>query len=161
MNEFEIILAIGALITAYIARGLPRAWLWIAAGALSFAASSAYWKLGLPHHGAFTLVCDSLVCLSIYFIGREQWETRLYNVFQFSVLISILRMAGFLDYGVVYAGMLELCNLAALLLIGGTAILDGVADENRSFGDWSGNLHRVRVSLRKARAQDPFHKVRH
>jgi hypothetical protein len=161
MNEFEIILAVLAVFTAIIARNLPRAWLWIAAGALSFAASSAYWKFGLPHHGAFTLVCDSLVCLSIYFLGREQWETRLYNVFQFSVLISILRMAGFLDYGVVYAGMLELCNLAALLLIGGTAILDGVADENRSFGDWSGNIHRVRVSLRKARAQDPFHKVRH
>lgn len=161
MNEFEIILAIGALVTAYIARGLPRAWLWIAAGALSAAASSAYWNYGLPHHGAFTLACDSLVCLSIYFGGREQWETRLYNVFQFSVLISILRMAGFLDYGVIYAGMLELCNLAALVLITGTAILDGVADEDRSFGDWGRNLRRARVALRKARAQDPFHKVRH
>lgn len=161
MNEYEITLAIMALVTAIIARHLPRAWLWIAAGSLSFVASSAYWKLGLPHHGAFTLVCDSLVCLSIYFVGREQWETRLYNVFQFSVLISILRMAGFLDYGVVYAGMLELCNLAALLLIGGTAILDGVADEDRSFGDWGRNLRRARIALRKARAQDPFHKVRH
>ena len=161
MNEFETVLLIGALVTAIVARHLPRAWLWIASGSLSFVASSAYWKFGLPHHGAFTLVCDSLVCLSIYFAGREQWETRLYNVFQFSVLISILRMAGFLDYGVVYAGMLELCNLAALALITGTAILDGVANGNRSFGDWGRNIHRASDSLRKARAQDPFHKVRH
>lgn len=159
MNEAEMTLMVTAIIVAITSRHLPRARLWIFAAFLSFAASALYWRLGLPYHPAFTLLCDASVCLAIYFGGRERWEMRLWNVFQFSVLISILKLGGFVPAGNWYPILLELCNVAALVLIGGTAIFAGDADGNRSPWHRHRHLHRPLHPLRKVRSTPPFHQV--
>lgn len=161
MNEFEIILLVLALVTAYIARELPRAWVWIFAAFLSFAASAIYWRLGLPHHPAFTAFCDSSICLAVYFVGKERWEMRLYKVFQFSVLVSLIKLGGFIPEGALYPAALEILNVVALLVIGGTAILAGASDERHTFGHRRRPVHRAMHPLRAARATPPFHKVPH
>lgn len=160
MNEYETILLVMALVTLFVSRKLPRAWMWIFAAFCSFLFSAVYWRLGLPHHPAFTAFSDSAVCLSIYFLGQEKWELKLYKVFQFSVLISLLKLGGFVPEGVWYPAILEIINVVALLLISGTAILAGAADGNRAAWRRGGAFHRSLHPLREARRSPPFHKVK-
>lgn len=160
MNKFEVALLIAAAGTMFLTRSLPRAWLWIFVGFLSFLVSAVWWRLGLPHHPAATLVCDAAVCLSIYSLAKEEYEIWLYDIFRLSVLISLLKLFGIIHENLVYAAALECVNFAALLLLGGTGILAGTAnDENGYFGSWSGNFHRLRVSLRSSRRTPPWFTV--
>lgn len=159
MSEYQTALVIGALITALIAFRLPRAWRWIAAGAVSFVASTAYYRYGLLYYPAFTLVCDAAVCLSVYAFARERWEERIYNIFQLSVLISLLYMSNVIADHWLYIVSLELLNWAALLTIGGTAIWDRIKGNASSpYGRRWANLHRSNISLRQARSSNPWHK---
>lgn len=162
MSEFQVALLIGLLITGAISSKLPRAWLWLACGAASFVLSTAYARYGLPHAPAFTLAADSAVCLAVYFFGVERWEiSGIYRIFQASVLISIFRLSNIIADQWTYVVALEILNWAALLLIGATSILDRArADERHSDWNWDPHLHRSNIALRKARPQDPFHKVR-
>jgi hypothetical protein len=161
MNEFQIALLIGLCIIGLISSKLPRAWLWLACGTTSFVISTAYARFGLPHPPAFTLVCDASVCLSVYFFGKERWEENLWRVFQLSVLISLLYMSNFIADHWLYIVALEILNWAALVLIGGTAILDRARANGRSFNHhWLPHLHRSYVALRRVRQTQPFHKVR-
>lgn len=159
MNEFQAALLIGALITAIIAFRLPRAWRWIAAGAASFVASTAYYRYGLPYYPAFTLVCDAAVCLSVYAWARERWEEKIYHIFQLSVLISLLYMSNVIADHWLYVVSLELLNWAALLTIGGTALLDRIKGNAGSPYDrrWS-NIHSSDLALRASRRSHPWHK---
>lgn len=170
MSEFQLALLIGAIITAAISKRLPRAHLWILAGAASFVASTAWARYGMPYPPAFTLAADSAVCLLIYFFGKERWEDKTYTIFQLSVLVSLVYLAGPIEIGGVvitmshwlYVVMLEICNWAALAVIGGTALFDMAKagdNEDAARYDWTGNLHRPNVSWRKARATQPFHKA--
>lgn len=151
MNQYEVALLIMALVTAFVARGLPRAWLWLSVGALSFIISATWWRLGLPYHPAATLACDSLVCLTIYSLAKEEFEIWLFNLFRLSVLISLLKLFGVINENLVYASALEGVNVLALLLIGCTGILAGTANGCHTFGSWVGSLPRLRRALRAAR----------
>jgi hypothetical protein len=166
MNEFEIILAIGALVTAYIARGLPRAWLWIAAGAASCAASSIYWNMGLPWHPAFTMFADAAVCLAIFAGAREKWELKLYVLFKASVAISVTYffVTHILKITVsptwLYPALLETVNALALWTIGKTAHMDRIRADGDYYGHhWLFNTRGSHNPLRKARSSPPWHKV--
>lgn len=159
MNEFQLALVIGALITALISFRLPRAWRWIAAGAASFVASTAYYRYGLPYYPAFTLVCDASVCLAVYAFAKERWEERIYNIFQLSVLISLLYMSNVIADHWLYIVCLELLNWVALLTIGGTAIWDRVkGNAGNPYGRRWADLHSSDIALRAARRSDPWHK---
>jgi len=162
MNEFQLALLIGLLITGLISSRLPRAWLWLACGAASFVVSTAYARYGLPHAPAFTLACDSAVCLAVYFFGVEKWEiSGIYRIFQLSVLISLFRLSNIIVDQWVYIVALEILNWVALLLIGATSILDRArANEGHSDWDWHPHLHRSDLALRRSRQTQPFHKVR-
>jgi len=159
INDFQLALLIGALITAIISFHLPRAWRWIAAGFVSFAASTAYYRYGLPYSPAFTLVCDASVCLAVYAWARERWEERIYNIFQLSVLISLLYMSNVIADHWLYIVSLELLNWAALLTIGGTAIWDRIKGNAGNPHDrrWA-DLHRSHIALRASRRSHPWHK---
>lgn len=159
MNEFEVMLLGMAAVTAFVSRKMPRAWVWIFAAFASFVLSAVYWRLGLPHHPAFTAFCDSSVCLALYFNGKERWELHLYKLFQLSVLISLLKLGSFIPSGIWYPAILELINVAALLLISGTAILAGAADGNHSAWNRGRGVHRSLHPLRAARSSPPFTKV--
>ena len=158
MNEFQMALVIGALIAALIAFRLPRAWRWIAAGAASFVASTAYYRYGLPYYPAFTLVCDASVCLAVYAFAKERWEERIYNIFQLSVLISLLYMSNVIADHWLYVVSLELLNWAALLTIGGTAILDRIKGNVGNPHDhrWA-DIRSPNIALRQARTTHPWH----
>lgn len=165
MSEYQTALVIGALITAIIAFRLPRAWRWIAAGAISFVLSTVYYRYdlspllwGLPYP-AFTLVCDAAVCLSVYAWARERWEEKIYHIFQLSVLISLLYMSNVIADHWLYIVSLELLNWAALLTIGGTALLDRIKGNAGSpFGRRWADFHSSDIALRAARRSDPWHK---
>ncbi len=131
MNEFQLAIAVGAIVTAFAARKLPHAWLWISLGAAIAVACDIYYAYNLPYPAAFTLACDALICLSIHWFSRERWELGVYIVFQFSVLISVARLGtvvgifNAVDSEDTYRLALELVNWAGLAMIFGTAILGG------------------------------------
>lgn len=153
-----------ALLVSVLARDLPRARIWIFVGGVDFFLTTIYYDLGFPKHSAITLMADASVCLLLYFFAREEWEVKgLYRIFQLSVLFSLFHMAKIITDDVTYASVLELCNLMALFVIGGTAILGRVnADGEPRFSSsysWGRRLRDASFSLRQARKEDPFHKV--
>lgn len=162
MNEYQSILLLFAIFIGVISPNLPRAWLWIGCGAASFFLSTAYARYGLPHAPAFTLACDSAVCLAVYFFGAERWEiSGIYRIFQASVLISILRLSNIIADQWTYVVALEILNWVALFLIGATSILDRArANEGHSDWNWNPHLHRSDLALRRSRQTQPFHKVK-
>lgn len=165
MSEFQIALAIGALITAIISRRLPRSSLWILFGAFSFIGSTAYYRLGYPYYPVATLFFDGCVCIAIYGMARERWELLTMRLFQCSMLISlvytsILFFLPSLAHHWLYVVLLELANWAVLAVIAGTAILNGErAGGNSAVLNWVSGLRGYIGSLRKARPQDPWFRV--
>lgn len=177
MNVWQLSLLAGACAVSIVCLRLPRAHLWIFAGAAAFVAATAWQRAGLPYHAAFTLSCDSCVCLAIYFLGRERWEIGLFRIFQVSVLTSLVFLAGpitlfgstlLLSHGV-YVIFLELWNWAALLLIGGVGLSEEWAarrsggrrggHEDGSSLAWLRGLFRSLRAWRAPRREAPFHKV--
>lgn len=160
MNQFQIALMIGAIIALLLSTNLPRSWLWILAGAGSFAASTLYARFGLPYPSAFSVTCDSAVVLAIYHCAKEKYELVLWRVFQAMILINILYLAGWIGPHWAYIIALELMNWAALLFITGTAIAERIAHSETHPG-WLGNrrLRGFSMALRSQRAEAPWHKV--
>lgn len=168
MNEFQLLLLIGAVVVASLTVRLPRAHYWLLAGGASFVFSTAWARYALPYPPAFTLSCDAAVCLLIYFFGRERWEEHVYKIFQLSVLISLVYLAGPIEIGSImitmnhwfYIVLLELCNWAALAVIGGTAIMDRIGANEDGAGHRRGmHIHRPYAAWRSSRTTQPFHKV--
>ena len=161
MNEFQIALLAGALLTGLASWRLPRAWAWICVGAAAFVVSATYARHGLPYPSAFNAACDVTVCLLVYFFGRLKWEMAIGYLFQASVLLSIGNLIGVIEPHYAYIVGLEAINWAALLLINMTVVTSRFA----AYGvrprrhPWSG----VRVahsSLFSQRKRPPFTQVR-
>lgn len=130
MNEFQVALFLGAALVALIARRLDRSLLWIAAGAVSFIASTAWARYHLPMPALFTACCDAAVCFAIYVHAKQVWELLLYQLFRASVLISVV-FVGFTIFAKsgpssTYIALLEAVNWIALLLILGTAAVQRI-----------------------------------
>lgn len=124
---------------------VPRAWRWIGLGGLSFFVSTLFQDYaGRPDLQPFvTLGCDALVCWAIFRWHRETWEIGVYTAFLCSTFASLL-FIGFKFEHWVYASLLEIANLAALLCIIGTGLIDMVGRNANS------PVHLVRVHLRHA-----------
>lgn len=162
MDGFQSALLFAAVATTIVAWNLPHAALWILVAGVNFAAGSIYQHLGLPNHTFAVMMMDAAVCILTYFVAREVWETRLYNLYQLSVMISLLRLSGAIGSNTMYVVALELVNWAILALIGGTVMLNWIRadDHGLSHHDWRAHIHRVALSLREARHTPPFHKAR-
>lgn len=119
MTWYLLLLAAAALAVFVRAGDDRRAQGWVVLGAASFAATYAYGAAGLPYHAAITAMVDTGQCLAIYFFGRFRWEMHLWRVWQASVLLSILHLAGLTGGTWIYAVCLEALNVAALAIIGG------------------------------------------
>lgn len=145
-NPWAISLMLLALVAAVVARGLPRAWLWLGAGALSFITSSLYWDYGdRVNHPIVTLMCDVMVCSLLYAMAKERWEMGVFIAFLTSVLCSLLALGQFIPKVWVYASLLEFCNLSAILFIGGAGIIDALGKRKPgAFRHWSHVLHSPR-----------------
>ncbi len=152
LNEFQLAILVGAIIAALISYKLPRALLWMFLGGTVAVACDFYYAYGLPRPAAFTLASDALLCLSIHWFAKERWELRIFNIYQLSVLISLLRLPGVIASPYVYTLLLELLNWAALLFIAGTAILGRVgAGDYLFYRDWRSRVHRAYTYLRSPR----------
>lgn len=139
-----------ALVVAALSYQVPRAWLWLGLGALSFFVSTLFQDFaGRPDLQPFvTLGCDSLVCLAIYRAHREAWELPVYIAFMCSVFSSLIFIAFKFEHWV-YASLLELCNLGALLWIGGTGLVDMLGrHENSAFHPWRVHLRHAHIVVR-------------
>lgn len=151
MSDPQIALVIGAIITALISWHLPRARIWLLAGAASFIASTAYARFGLPHSPAFTLSCDAAVCLLVYALASEEWHLRIFDIFRLSTLVTLLHMFGVIETHYLWIVSLELLNWAAMLLMVGTGIAAGIANGVYPIGSWSGSVRRLGRALRTPR----------
>jgi hypothetical protein len=113
----QIALFGAAVFVATVSWRLPHALLWIAAGAGSFVVSTAYARYGLPHPAFATVMCDSVVCLLIYFFYKREWELRIGYLFQLSILLSLGHLTEVIQSHYAYVIGLEAINWLALLLI--------------------------------------------
>lgn len=135
MNEFQAALLVGAAFVALVSWRLDRSLLWIAVGALSFVASTAWSRFGLPMPPLFTALCDAAVCFAIYVWAKQAWELLLCQLFRASVLISVV-FVGFTiatksGPSPTYVALLEAVNWIALLLILGTAAMQRINADGR------------------------------
>ena len=137
-----------ALVVLVIARGIPRAWLWIGVGGASFIASSLYWDFGNQQlHPIFTFTCDSLVCAALHAKAEEKWELGVFLAFILSVFCSLLKIGLFLQDDILYAMFLETFNAAALLVIGCTGLTELIGrNEDSAFHRVNRYLHSSRDS---------------
>lgn len=168
MSGYHISLLIVAAVTALIAWRVPRAKLWIGALAASFVVSVTYLYLvpqGYGPDGSWRApasliagLCDASVAAMIYWFGKRRWETvGLYSLVLLSVAVNLLYATGELFYfppippREVYAIILEIINYAALLLIGGTGILNriGAGHGIRSSGRVVAGVRMARDALQK------------
>ena len=131
MSEFQVALLIGAVITALISFRTPRAVIWIGAGAASFVFSTAYARVGWGYPPAFTAVLDASICFAIYFSAKTRWEMYLFLLFQGSVLVSTMYLAGIIGPHWAYIAFLEGINWLALGVIGGTSALSWIGNAGR------------------------------
>lgn len=159
MSVFELALLIGCVVAALVNRGEPRVLLWIGAGIADYVASSIYYAGGWPYHPFATALMDAAVCLSIYAFAATRWELLLFNVFQGSVLVSILMLANLVPDAYAYALLLELCNWAALLVMIGTGVLKAIGNARLSGWLVGPPLRRAVRYVREDRPEAPFHKV--
>lgn len=160
MNEFQLALLIGALVVLVASWRLPRARHLLVLGALSFVASTAYARYDLPYPPAFSIACDAFVCLWIYHTATEEFELWVWRAFQGMVLVNLLFLVGVIGPHSAYVQALELLNWAALAIIGGTALVEGLKGYGGNFGGgWARLLLYSRRSLRAQRTSDPWHKV--
>ena len=168
MSTIDWSLLIAAVLVSAASWRNPRAILWVVLAAVDFAISTVYWRSGLPYAEGVAGACDAAVCLGIYFAARQRWELWIWRLFQTSVAINFLYLAG--NIGIftpidheVYSSALEAINWLTLLLIGGMAgaqwIGASIASAHRP---WSprGVLHRTLMALRHQRRETPFHKAR-
>lgn len=135
MTEVDVSLLVGALIVGLISFRNPRGILWIVVAGISYINASIAWRLHLPYAEAITGFGDAGVCLAIYFGGRERWELLIWRLFQTSVAISFLYLAG--NIGIfpriphdTYSILMELINWLTLLLIAGISAMQLLGAEN-------------------------------
>lgn len=137
-----------ALVTLGCSYRLPHAWWWIGLGGLDFFATTLFKDYGPSPdiHPFFTAGCDGLVCFIILRNYRENWELGVALAFLISIFCSCVAL-GFqpLVKDWVYASLLELCNLAAMLCIAATGVAEAIGKNAGS------PFHSIRSTLRHAR----------
>jgi hypothetical protein len=159
MNIFQILLLVGAGVTALISWKLPHALLWIGLAGLNAVAGYVYVGRGLPHPVAFIFAVDCLLCLAIHWLAKEKYELLIYNCYQVSVFISLLRLVGLIKNEYLYYLLLELVMWVAMLLISGTAILAMVGGSGRYFHSaWRPYARRIGGYLRSPRSSSHWSK---
>jgi len=160
MTVYVWALLIGALVAAAINYNSARAMVWILVGAFVFALTYSYFYVApwwMPH-AAVTGLADISFVILIDTFRKERWELWVQRCFMFSVVLSIAYLFGWIvkpiELGPIslsYGFMLEICNWAALLVMGGHGILR-LADEGRMASSLPrpfalSRVHRLRLFL--------------
>lgn len=144
MAWYHIVLIGAAIIAAALAWHVPRAVQWLALGALSYVSSAMWHNAGLPHGAFYGAMTNLAICYGLWIWADQRWEMRLWNCFHFMLIIDILYIVGIIRDQFTFAVSLELINLAAILLIAGTGIVQRV--DGMDFGPyrhrWIDSFHR-------------------
>jgi len=156
MRIYNLIILSGAAAAALIAWGNWRYVAWIGAMIASYVISVLYWDFSLPRAEFIAGTCDFLVCLAIFFFAAYRWELWLWRVMQVSLLVNIIYLASnlfgwsVLDH-IVYSSALEIINVIAILIIGGTAAFEkaGMTD-GLAFHPWMHVFGFVRPVYRRS-----------
>lgn len=158
MNSFQIALLIGAGATMALSWKLPRAKGLIALGVASFFFSTLYSRHAIPFMPApaVAVFFDALVCLWIYYAGRERWELLIWRVFQTMVLVNLLYLWGAIGPHSVYVIALEALNWLALVVIGTTACLERLGRDKLLGNTRSHDFSWLALALRQKRKSDPW-----
>lgn len=162
MHWYQAALAIGAIVAVTLAWRVPRAGVWIGAGALSFIVSSAWNDFHLPYAAAFGAFTNLAVCFALYAYAKLKWEMRVWNCFHLMIVIDLLYLSGWIYSHYDYAVALELANWLALLIIGAAGVAERLgygpawAFARRSRPGWAGAFHR---RLYAQRSDPPFWQV--
>lgn len=136
-----------ALVIMALSYRVPRAWLWVGCGGVSFFVSTLFMTyVGPDMHPVLTLACDALVCWTVFNYYEEDWELGVFLAYMVSVFSSLMMIGGFINQDWVYASLLEACNLCALLWIGTTGVIDMVGKNEDSI------VHSFRQRIRHARS---------
>lgn len=99
-------------------------------------------------HPWLTFACDTLVFMAVLRWHKESWELGVAIAFLASVFASLLRIWNIVQVDWVYASMLELTNLGALLCISGTGLVDTIGRRaNSILSDSRAVLRSTRNSL--------------
>ena len=172
-------LACAALLASW---NVPRCRLWVFALAGAYIVSVAYYRLSLPFshesawpHGAFiAFAVDAAVFVLIRETHKDQWEIwGLGSIMIASATLNAIQMMG-LVFGwppmlpqATYSTILEIANVAFLILIIGRGILGWIADASTSGhhlpGDRAGGLARAvtyahEACTKKTTASQPLRK---
>jgi hypothetical protein len=122
------VIAALAVWSFWVSRRVPRARIWVGLVSLGYFAPLAYYELGGPLQFMPNILMDTCTCLVIDRLARERWELWLFNIYRLSVFVSVVAWGTHICMGatpqLAYAISLEAINWAALLLIGGTGILE-------------------------------------
>jgi len=96
---------------------VPRAILWLSAGALSFVTSVWWHRYGMPGAILFGAVTNFVICVLLSRFAKTRWEMGVFNAFILMILIDGLYAAGFTHSLYVVSVAQELVNAAAILII--------------------------------------------
>lgn len=161
----DALLLAGLIVALALSVGNLRAWGWLAAIAASYAVSAIWWRSGLPAPAFIGGVLDALICLAIYFWGKLRWEMVVWRLFQFSVLVNLITLAG--DYGLVtslphnaHSVTMEAINWLALAWIGGTGAAQNVGAAHVHGHRLISRLRGFVAALYRERTQPPFTHVK-
>lgn len=133
----------------------PRAVLWLLLIAITFLASSEWWRQGWPRAELFAGICDTLICTIAFRFAREKWEAVVWNAYVTSVAVNAVYLVNNLTGGPmshdIYSIILELLNVVAIITIGGTSAFDLAGMRNgRAFHPWRSVLGITLPAYRKA-----------
>lgn len=126
MQWYHFALIALAISSAVLAWNVPRAALWLSLGAASYVTSAMWHNHGLPYATFYGAVTNFAILAGMWIYADQRWEIRVWNCFHLMVLIDILYMAGFIKDRILFAEALELVNLAAILFVGTTGIVQRV-----------------------------------
>lgn len=168
MSGVDMSLLVGLIVALAMSVGNFRAWGWLLIVAASYAIATVYWRTGLPY-GAFVAgMCDTMICLAVYFFGKAKWEMWIWRLFQVSVAVNFAYLGGTLHVWPifnheVYSIILEAINWIALLWIGGHGAVQvvGASDDADASGFAWRRVYRALLPLYRERKVAPFHKARH
>lgn len=112
----------------------------------NYLATSVWYDLGLPNHATITAMANTAVVLYAVGVAKYKWEMVVAGIFMVSVLCSMAEILKSLTDPYLYALALELCNWAALLVIGSVGIMRWI-----SYGGWMDQKYSSWALVRVAR----------
>lgn len=160
MSVWNIIILSGAAGAALVAWGSNRCLWCIFALVASYAISVIYWDLGGQQAEFVAGVCDLVAMTFIARNARHLWELWVALIFFGMALTNWLYLGDNLAGAHVishdlYSSVLEIFNIAAILLIGGVASFDKAGMRNgMAFHPWLFSFGGMRHALSRIRSRD-------